>query len=250
MSQPATRRRQQSPWQGLGEKLSHEVRRIKIGNHVFQLKCLGDLEEALSTSLKVVAARDKTASATNTAEFNPYFGIIWPAAIGLAEHLIARFEATGLPRATFELGCGLALPSLVAAAAGVARVTATDRHPMVAEFLAANAAQNQLPGITYQNLDWRDVTETEAQALGGKLELMIGSDLLYESWQPGYLAATVAKLLAPSGTAILADPGRRYMDDFLSLCEAHGLVCQQTCVRSVRLNDQRTDVLIAEFGWE
>lgn len=250
MTQPATRRRQKSPWQGLGQKLSYDLREIEVGGHTFKLRCLGDLEEALSTSLKLVAARDKSGSATNTAEFNPYFGVIWPSAVGLAAHLSARFATHGVARSTVELGCGLALPSLVAAAAGVPRVIATDRHPMVAEFLATNAAQNQLAGISYQNLDWRDITVHETQALGGQVNLLIGSDLLYESWQPGYLATTVASLLAPSGAAILADPGRRYMDDFLRLCEAHGLSCRHTTVREVQLNHQRTDVLIAEIGWE
>ncbi|MBM4254131.1 MAG: hypothetical protein FJ146_19370 [Deltaproteobacteria bacterium] len=249
MTQPAPRRRQQSPWQGLGQKLSYDLREIEVGGHKFMLRCLDDLEEALSTSLKLVAARDKSGSATSTAEFKPHFGVIWPSAVGLATHLAALFATNGVARATVELGCGLALPSLVAAAAGVPRVIATDRHPMVAEFLATNAAQNQLAGITYQNLDWRDITAHEAQVLGGQVELLIGSDLLYESWQPGYLATTVASLLAPGGAAILADPGRRYMDDFLSLCEAHGLICRQTAVREVQLDQQHSDVLIAEIGW-
>ncbi len=250
MSQPASRRRQQSPWHGLGQRLSHEVRRISIAGTEFNLRCLGDLEEALSTSLKVVAARDKSGSAANTAEFNPYFGVIWPSAVGLAEHLVERLRTKGKPKGTLELGCGLALPSLVAAAAGVTRVIATDRHPMVAEFLTLNADLNHLSGISYANLDWRDMTEDQARSFGGQVELLIGSDLLYEAWQPGYLATAVANLLAPGGTAILADPGRRYMDEFLSLCEAHGLVCQQTCVREVKLNEQRADVLLAEFGWD
>ena len=250
MSQPATRRTQQSPWLSLGQRLSSESRQVAIGHTSFQLICLGDMEEALSASLKAVGAQDRPASHANTAEFNPYFGVIWPAAVALSEHLDHQLQVQPKPKMLMELGCGLALPSLLAARRGVGQIIATDRHPLVGEFLVRNCQANDLGAIQYAELDWRHMGQASTDAWKGGVDLLVGSDLLYEAWQPGFLAAAAAQLLAPGGTALFADPGRHYMDDFLNLSEAHGLSSRQLHVRSVVLGGRATDVLIAELGWK
>ena len=71
-------------------------------------------------------------------EFLPYWAELWPASLALAEALP---EVEGLR--IVELGCGLAVPSLVAAARG-AEVTATDWAEDAIELLLANAARNGL----------------------------------------------------------------------------------------------------------
>jgi methylase of polypeptide subunit release factors len=71
-------------------------------------------------------------------EFLPYWAELWPAARALAEALP---NVDGLR--VVELGCGLGLPSLVAAAKG-GRVTAIDWSPAAVELLRANAARNGL----------------------------------------------------------------------------------------------------------
>ena len=81
-------------------------------------------------------------------EFLPYWAELWPAATALAEALP---DVGGLR--VVELGCGLGVPSLVAAARG-ADVTATDWAEDAIELLRANAAQNGL-GLVAEVRDWR-----------------------------------------------------------------------------------------------
>src|SRR3954464_2503280 len=68
-------------------------------------------------------------------EYLPYWAELWPSALGLAEAVGA---AGGAGRRGIELGCGLGLPSLVAALAG-AEVLATDWSPEAVRVLRDNA---------------------------------------------------------------------------------------------------------------
>src|SRR5690348_15910347 len=70
----------------------------------------------------------------------PYGGALWPSGKGLGDALAGR-ALDGLRG--LELGCGLGLPSLVAARAG-AQVTATDGSPDAVVFAAHNLAINEL----------------------------------------------------------------------------------------------------------
>src|SRR6266576_5534002 len=71
-------------------------------------------------------------------EFLPYWAELWPAATALAEALP---DVRGLR--VVELGCGLGVTSLVAAAKG-AHVTATDWAEDAIALLRENAARNGL----------------------------------------------------------------------------------------------------------
>lgn len=81
----------------------------------------------------------------------PYWADLWPSGRILAEHLASR-ELTGMR--IVELGAGLALPSLVAAARG-AHVVATDWYEPALAFVRQNAAQ---AGVVVETMlvDWRD----------------------------------------------------------------------------------------------
>ena len=70
-------------------------------------------------------------------EFLPYWAELWPAAHALAAALP---PVAGLR--VVELGCGLGLPSLVAAARG-ADVTATDWAPEAVELLRRERARQR-----------------------------------------------------------------------------------------------------------
>ncbi len=64
----------------------------------------------------------------------PIFGILWEAGEVLA-NLMLTYEIEG--KRILELGCGLALASMVLNLRG-ANITATDYHPEVASFLKYN----------------------------------------------------------------------------------------------------------------
>ena len=106
-----------------------------------------------------------------------------------------------------ELGCGLGLPSLVAAARG-AGVTALDWAPPAIELLRENAARNGLE-LDARHGDWRAFT--------GSFELVLGSDLLYEERNADALLALLPAL-APE--VLLAEPGRPHSAEFLARAHA------------------------------
>jgi len=132
-------------------------------------------------------------------EFLPYWAELWPAAIALAGALPERMVGVRV----VELGCGLGLPSLVAAARG-AVVTATDWAGDAVALLAQNAARNRL-GLRAEARDWRDPwAET--------FDLAIAADVLYEQRNVEPLVERLREL-APEALVALA--GRPYEAEFL-----------------------------------
>jgi predicted nicotinamide N-methyase len=106
-----------------------------------------------------------------------------------------------------ELGCGLGVPSLVAAARG-AEVTALDWAASAIELLRENATRNGL-ALDARHGDWR--------AFAGSFELVLGSDLLYEERNAEALLGLLPAL-APE--VLLAEPGRPHAAEFLARAEA------------------------------
>jgi ETFB lysine methyltransferase len=135
----------------------------------------------------------------------PLFGMIWPAGVALAEEM-ATFPIAG--RRILEIGCGLALSSLVLQHRG-ADITASDNHPLAADFLRHNAHQNGLAPLRYCNASWA-VPNPEL----GQFDLIIGGDLLYEPDHPALLAAFIARHARSRALVLIADPGRGYRGQF------------------------------------
>ena len=117
----------------------------------------------------------------------PLFGLLWPSGALLAARLGARPVTAG--EKILEIGCGLALASLVGHRRG-ADVTASDRHPLTALFLAENLRLNGLLPMKYLHGDWEASSDAadEAAAASGGFDLIVGSDLLYERDAGGALA--------------------------------------------------------------
>ncbi len=217
--------------------LARRNERVRVAGFDWALETLDDLDAVIDQLVaRLPAGKD---GQTAVPEVCPHFGVLWPAALALAEHLAARGALAGL--AVVELGCGLGLPSMLARRLGARRVVATDRHPLVPLFLARNAAANGIEGLEYRALDWR----LPAADLG-EFDLVIGSDLLYEPWQPGFLASLLGRLVAPGGEAVIADPGRRYVDAFVTLLEAGGFRCDLGAVRPIRNGGRTVEVLVVE----
>ena len=150
---------------------------------------------------------EKTGNATLLEDLCPYFGVIWPSARALAE-VMAEAEITTLRnQEILEIGCGLALPSLLIAKKGIP-ITATDFHPEVAKFLDRNRSLNQLENLEYLRLDWKIMDFPH------QYDLVIGSDILYERQHTSQVAHILAKTIALGGQAIITDPGRPYLQVF------------------------------------
>lgn len=138
----------------------------------------------------------------------PYWAEPWPSGRILAEALVEHPLAG---RRLIELGCGLALPTLVAARAG-AHVLATDWYPSALAVLRENARRNDVR-IETADLDWMHPSDEVMRA--APFELVVAADVLYELRYAGALTALVPRLAGLSGEALIADPRRPYASDFV-----------------------------------
>lgn len=131
-------------------------------------------------------------------EFLPYWAELWPAALALARVLPERMDGLRV----VELGCGLGVPSLVAAARGAA-VTASDWAADAIELLRENVRRNGLD-VDARTVDWRD--------LDGEWDLALAADVLYERRNVDPLLEALPRV-APEALVGLA--GRPYETTFL-----------------------------------
>jgi 2-polyprenyl-3-methyl-5-hydroxy-6-metoxy-1,4-benzoquinol methylase len=129
----------------------------------------------------------------------PLFGLVWPSARVLAAAM-QGFDIEG--KRILEIGCGLALASLVLQRRGT-NITASDIHPMAADFLAENLRLNGLAPIRFQTGSWADVDPDL-----GKFDLIIGSDLLYERNQPDVLSRFIDRHSHSRVEVVIVDPDR------------------------------------------
>ena len=130
----------------------------------------------------------------------PLFGLLWPSGKQLASRMaLHRLQ----PRQRIlEIGCGLALASLVGHRRG-ADVTASDCHPLTARFLAANLRLNALPPMKYRHGAWAQVVAAAGDgpqrpnsAVRGRYELITA------------LAGFIGRHAAPEGEVWIVDPDR------------------------------------------
>ena len=148
----------------------------------------------------------------------PLFGIVWPSGEVLAQLMVDY--AIGEKR-ILEVGCGIALASLVLNHRR-ANITATDYHPEVEGFLIENAALNQDNIIPFIRTGWSDPVSDL-----GLFDVIIGSDLLYESEHVGLLSEFINQHAAPHCDIILIDPGRGHHAKFSKKMVALGYVHSQ-----------------------
>jgi predicted nicotinamide N-methyase len=138
----------------------------------------------------------------------PYWAVPWPSGLALARRVAADPPAPGTR--VLELGCGLALPSIVAARAG-GRVTATDGHADGAIFAAHNLALNEVEGDVIPG-DWQEVGD---QLAAEPWPLVLAADVLYTRENVDTLLRWLPRLVAPGGEIRLADPGRAGTEEFV-----------------------------------
>jgi len=142
----------------------------------------------------------------------PMFGLLWPS----GAHLAARMAIHPVsPRERIlEIGCGLALASLVGHRRG-ADVTASDWHPLAQSFLQENLRLNNLGPMKYRHAGWNAAGSLRDGPGGpppgaprGQYDLIIGSDLLYERDASGALAGFIAWHASPAAEVWIIDPDR------------------------------------------
>jgi len=139
----------------------------------------------------------------------PYWAQLWPASLVLAMALAESPPGPG--RRVIELGCGLGLPSVVAARGG-ASVLATDGHSDAVAFAAHNFELNGLEGSAVI-ADMGD--DADALVERGPFDLVLAADILYTVPNGDAMINLIPRLLEPNGELWLGDPdragGRRFL---------------------------------------
>jgi len=149
----------------------------------------------------------------------PLFGLVWPSARKLAD-LMQGIDLGA--RRILEVGCGLALASLV-----VHRrhgdITASDCHPLAEAFLVANLRLNALPELKYSIGNWE-----RANPALGEFDLIVGSDVLYERNHPQQLAGFIQRHAAASAEVLIVDPNRSNRSAFNEAMARCGFALTET----------------------
>ena len=131
--------------------------------------------------------------------------MLWPSAPHLAARLALRPGVDS--ERILEIGCGLALASLVGHRRG-ADMTASDCHPLTETFLLENLRLNDLRPMKYRRGQWGVAAGRLATDVQGCFDLIIGSDLLYERDADNTLVAFIARHAAPRAEVWIVDPDR------------------------------------------
>jgi predicted nicotinamide N-methyase len=193
-------------------KYKTQITQRKLGEKIYVLETIRSLDEAIDLvceSLSEEEQKDPFAE-----DLCPYFGILWPAAEALSQFLFDHPELV-IKQTILELGCGLGYPSIVATHLG-GEVLATDFHPDVEEYFQRNCRHSVMK-CRYQRLNWR-----EDKSEIGKFDLVMGSDVLYESKHPSEVARGLIRFLKPKGRIVLSDPGRAYLQQFVTAMHQEG----------------------------
>ena len=144
----------------------------------------------------------------------PYWADVWPSSLILARRLA---NAPGDGRSMLELGCGLGIVSVAAMRAGF-KVLASDYYEDALRFTRANAWRNLRREPATRMIDWRSLPSDL-----GTYDLIVAADVLYEMTYAELVADILAAALAPRGMAIIADPGRIGVDQFIDACRTRAL---------------------------
>jgi len=145
-------------------------------------------------------------------EYLPYWAELWPSGVALARAIAPR-SLRGA--SVLELGCGLAVPSIVAALAG-GRALATDWSAEALRFATLNAERNGAQ-IETALCSWADPALIVERA---PWQLVLGSDVLYERRNAELLLDLLPRLVDGRGEVLLADPGRPHTSAFLDAAAA------------------------------
>lgn len=166
----------------------------------------------------------------------PYWAHLWSGAHVLASYLARFVPLAG--RRVLEIGCGLGLPGITAAALG-ARVTLVDATPEALAFAAASAAANAVRCTTVTG----DFLQLDP---GWRFDVVLAAEVAYDRERWPELAAVCERHLVPGGVTYLADGYRTDTRGLYAALAARGLAVHAMDLRIVE-DGRPAPVRIAEI---
>jgi predicted nicotinamide N-methyase len=173
---------------------------LQFGETRLNLLTVSDLESML----------DGKEALSNVSDF-PFWVKLWEAAIVLAQYLGGQNFEKGTT--LLELGAGLGVPGLAAAAAGC-EVTLSDYEELILDFERVSAAASKLDNVACMMLDWKNPPKMQ------QYDIIVGAEILFreEFFEP--LLNVMRGALKPEGVIYLAhDVRRQSLQPFLQMAE-------------------------------
>ena len=161
----------------------------------------------------------------------PYWALVWPSGLALAETLLATPHSMRGQRA-LELGCGLGTTAMAALTCG-ARLWVADCFAETLLFCRYNTLRNAGAQPRTRLLNWRTEEGRAACLAMAPFDALLGADVLYEQDDLEPLLQLAPRLLAPGGVFWLAEPGRRVSRAFVAEARARGWRDESTAYERV-----------------
>ncbi|HEY7849582.1 MAG TPA: hypothetical protein VIC27_05920 [Ktedonobacterales bacterium] len=176
----------------------------------------------------------------------PYWALLWPSGLALAEALLAE-RASAQGKRTLELGCGLGVTAAVALALG-AQLTVSDLFDDALLFAEYNSRRCAGGAPAMLLLNWRTPAGRERLLHAAPFELLLAADVLYEPEDLEPLLTLAPELLCPGAPFWLAEPGRKASRAFVAAALARGWRDQPSVAeRAWPPDDEVTRVIIHRF---
>lgn len=175
---------------------------LQAGDLQFSLVRIQNVDELFDELLK-----KSTDSIEVKDERIPYWSELWPSAIAMAE-FISENKSLFEGKRCIEIGCGLGLPSMAAKKCG-ADTLLTDYIQQALDFATYNWKLNFSESIIAQLLDWRAVSHMP------KFDIVLASDVAYESRSFDVVIQALKHLLSPTGFALITEPNRHFASPFV-----------------------------------
>jgi len=188
-------------WQRLQERFDVKTDVARLGQHALVLPELANPIRYIEQWMARCGADEL-----------PYWTKIWPGSIVLASFISSR--KAGLGR-VLELGAGLGVPGLVAAAQGRS-VVLTDLEPDALEFARAAVELNEMDDrVQVMALNWSAPPPDL-----GTFDTVLGSEILYHPPLYPTLVDLLDRILAPEGTAYITHEERPFGIRFFEEADA------------------------------
>lgn len=150
----------------------------------------------------------------------PYWALLWPSGLALAEALLADPGAVQGMRA-LELGCGLGVTAAVALILG-AELTVCDLFDDALLFAEYNTLRCARRSPARLLLNWRTSAGRASLLAAAPYDALLAADVLYEAEDVAPLLELAPALLRVGASFWLAEPGRKASRAFVAEAQGRG----------------------------
>lgn len=213
---------------------------ITINSQNFNLLEVNNFDELFDNLLI-----DEANGLANVEDHIPYWTVLWPSALGLAEYILTHPQLIRHKK-VIEIGAGLGLPAIVCNTLDAQRVVATDLLPDALAYCKKNAALNNSDTkLEVEVLDW----PRQMQHLSDNYDVILAADIVYESRFVDHFIDGI-RAIAMEGKSVLiflAEPSRSIASRMMDEIEKIVGVTTSSTTLSINLNNLITQVKIHQI---